>query len=91
MVSMATHSEFEKGGLPTKLLISQLLLILDYLTLYKLKLRHRPIIPLLHMQISIFINIYENIKNVVYEWGYTYKINNISAAFSHRLLKFILK
>ena len=30
MVSMATHSEFEKGGLPTKLLISQLLLILDY-------------------------------------------------------------
>ena len=30
MVSMATHSEFEKGGLPTKLLISQLLLIQDY-------------------------------------------------------------
>ena len=30
MVSMATHSESEKGGLPTKLLISQLLLILDY-------------------------------------------------------------
>ena len=32
MVSMATHSEFEKGGLSTKLLISQLLLILDYYT-----------------------------------------------------------
>ena len=30
MVSMATHIEFEKGGLPTKLLISQLLLILDF-------------------------------------------------------------
>ena len=30
MVSMATHNEFEKEGLPTKLLISQLLLILDY-------------------------------------------------------------
>ena len=30
MVSMATHSEFENGRLPTKLLISQLLLILDY-------------------------------------------------------------
>ena len=30
MVSMPTHSEFEKGGLPIKLLISQLLLILDY-------------------------------------------------------------
>ena len=29
MVSMATHSEFEKGGLPTELLISQLVLILD--------------------------------------------------------------
>ena len=23
--------------------------------------------------------IYENIKNVIQEWGYTYKINNISA------------
>ena len=30
MVSMPTHSEFEKGGLPIKLLISQLLLIQDY-------------------------------------------------------------
>ena len=30
MVFMATHSEFEKGGLPTNLLIAQLLLILDY-------------------------------------------------------------
>ena len=30
MVSMATHRKFEKGGLPTKLLISQLLLIVDY-------------------------------------------------------------
>ena len=29
MVSMPTHSKFEKGGLPIKLLISQLLLILD--------------------------------------------------------------
>ena len=27
MVSMATHSGFENGGMPTKLLISQLLLI----------------------------------------------------------------
>ena len=30
MVSMPTHSGFEKGGLPINLLISQLLLILDY-------------------------------------------------------------
>ena len=30
MVSMPTHNEFKKGGLPIKLLISQLLLILDY-------------------------------------------------------------
>ena len=30
LVSMATHSEFENGGMPTKVLISQLLLILDY-------------------------------------------------------------
>ena len=41
--------------------------------------------------ICIFINIYENIINVVHIWGYTYKINNISAAFSRRLLKFVLK
>ena len=33
---------------------------------------------------------YENIKNVIREWGYMYKMNNISAAFSHRLLKFVL-
>ena len=30
MVSMATHSDFENGGVPTKVLISQLLLIIDY-------------------------------------------------------------
>ena len=37
-----------------------------------LKLRHRPIIPIVayaYYQICIFINIYENIKNVVNEWG----------------------
>ena len=43
------------------------------------------------MQINIDINIYENIKNVVHEWGYTYKINNISAAVSRRLLEFVQK
>ena len=31
------------------------------------------------------MNIYENIKNVIHKWGYTYKINKISAAISHRL------
>ena len=41
--------------------------------------------------ICIFIYIYENIKNVFHEWGYAYKINNISAAFSRRVLKFVLK
>ena len=30
MLSMATHSGFENGGMPTKVLISQLSLILDY-------------------------------------------------------------
>ena len=54
----------------------------------KLKLRHMPIIPLLHMQ--IIHKYYENIKNVIHEWGYMYTFKNISAAFSHRLLKFIL-
>ena len=50
MVSMATHIGFENEGMPTKILISQLLLILTKLNT-NLKLRHRPIIPLLHMQI----------------------------------------
>ena len=36
--------------------------------------------------ICIFINIYKNIKNVIHKWGYVYNFNNISAAFSHRLL-----
>ena len=46
MVSMATHSEFEKGA--------QLLLILLLITTKlntKVKLRHMPITHLLHMQI----------------------------------------
>ena len=30
LVSMATHSGFENVGMPTKVLVSQLLLILDY-------------------------------------------------------------
>ena len=38
----------------------------------------------------MFMNIYDNILNVVHEWGYTYKINNFSAAFSRRLLKLVL-
>ena len=43
---------------------SYLLCYLSYTTkLYtKLKLRHRPIVNMLHMQICIFMNIYENIK-----------------------------
>ena len=56
----------------------------------KLKLRLSSIIPMLHMQI-IFVNIYENVKNVIHEWGYMYKMNNISAAFGHKLLKLVLK
>ena len=36
------------------------------------------------------MNIYEIIKNAIHEWGYMYKINNISAAVSRRLLKFVL-
>ena len=39
--------------------------------------------PIADLRICIFINIYENIKNVIQECGYTYKINNISAAVNH--------
>ena len=35
----------------------------------------------------ICINIYENIKSVIQEWGCTYKINNISVATYHNRLK----
>ena len=31
-----------------------------------------------------------NIKNVIHRRGYMYNFNNISVAFSHRLLKFVL-
>ena len=56
-----------------------------------LKLRHMPIIPLYICKLSnlnIHI-IYENIKDVIHDWGKTYKINTISAAFRHRILKFV--
>ena len=36
-VSMATHNRFKNGGVPAKLLISQLLLILDCLASYHIK------------------------------------------------------
>ena len=36
-VSMATHYRFKKGGVPAKLLISQLLLILDCLPSFEIK------------------------------------------------------
>ena len=54
-----------------------------------------PNVHLLHMQISnylicIYINNYENIKNVIHDWGFTYKINTISDAYSNRLLKWVL-
>ena len=32
MLSMATHNGFKKGGVPTKFLTSQLLLILNFLS-----------------------------------------------------------
>ena len=37
MVSMATYNRFKNGGVLTKLIISQLLLILDCLTSYHIK------------------------------------------------------
>ena len=37
MVSMASHNGFEDEGVPTKLLVSQLLLFLDYYTKYQIK------------------------------------------------------
>ena len=35
------------------------------------------------------MNISENIKNVIHEWGNTYKINNISADVYQRQLKLV--
>ena len=82
-----THCGFENEDMPTKLRISQLLLILDYWTDIGLI----SLCCICKVYINwIVINIYENIKNVIHEWGYTHKINTISSAFSHRLLKFVL-
>ena len=86
MVSMATHSEFEKGG-GSAYKITHISAV-TYPRLLNL-------IPNQSLDKGLlspcYINIYENIKNVVHEWGYTYKIINISAAFSRRSLKFVLK
>ena len=39
MVSMAAHNRFKNGGVSTKLLVSQLLLIIDCLTSYHMKVK----------------------------------------------------
>ena len=55
MVSMATgNAILKKGGIPTKSIISQLLLILDNKTGTKLKPRHRPVNPWSDVQVILF-------------------------------------
>ena len=52
MVSMATHNAtLKKGVVPTKSIMSLLLLDLDYGTFTRLKLRYRPFITWLDVQI----------------------------------------
>ena len=68
MVSMATHNRFKNGGVPTKLIISQLLLFLDCLISYHIKARHIPFylfVTYANYLICIYINIYENIKKLI--------------------------
>ena len=92
MVSMANHSGFENGVCLKSTHIS----VVTYPRLLNLIPNQSLDIGLLspcayaNYLNCIFISIYENIKNVIHEWGYMYKINNISAAFSYRLLKFVL-
>ena len=68
MVSMATHYRFMNGGVPEKLLISQLLLILDCLTPYHIKAETHTFylfVAYANYLICIFINIYENITKLI--------------------------
>ena len=68
MVSMATHYNYKNGGVPTKLLISQLLLILDCLTSYHIKAKTYTFslcVAYANYLFCIFINIYENIKKLI--------------------------
>ena len=59
----------------------------------KLKLRQRPFIHCLlcnSSNLSNLHNFYEHIKNEIHEWGCTYKINHISVATYHNLIKLLL-
>ena len=85
---MTTHSGFKSGGYAYKITCIS---AVTYPRLLNLKQNKSLDIGLLCPNlICIFITIYENIKNGFHEWGYTYKVNNISAAFNHRLLKVVL-
>ena len=46
---------FTNGGIRIRSIISQLLRVVDYKTLYIIKLRHRPFIPWSNMQLIIFV------------------------------------
>ena len=69
MVAMANRNAILKnGGLPTKSIISQLLLTIDYLTWYQIELYQKthafpPMIRDTNYLICIFMNINENLKN----------------------------
>ena len=67
MVSMATQNALLKNGdAPTKVLISQQLLILNFKILYQLNVMTDEFYPMfiyVNYQICIFMNINENIRN----------------------------
>ena len=68
MVSMATYDRLKNGGVPTTLLIAQLLLIIDCLTSYHIKLRHRTLylfVAYANYLIWIFINISKTLKKMI--------------------------
>ena len=64
MVAKATHNAFLKDGdTPTKSIVSQRLLIINLINLYKIKVKHVPFIPCPENAnlICIFMNINENL------------------------------
>ena len=78
-------------GIPSKFLVSHLLVSLSYRTWFRSDAKTHSIYPFVKSEsnlILIFMIIKENIryhrKITVKLWGYTYKITNISAADCHR-------
>ena len=90
MVPMATHNVIQKWGCAykiTRISATTCPKLLNMLSNLDLDSVLSSIVAYANYLIYLIcINIYENIINVIQEWGCTYKINNISVATYHNRL-----